>query len=68
MITLWVGIVLSACPIANIWLRVPVSLVWIGMFLLVLTLLGFLSAVTVLVYIDGRFFRVVNNIIKPEND
>ncbi len=66
--SLWVGIVLVACPIANIWLTVPVPLVWLWAASLVVTLAVFLAAVSILLYFDSRFFRIVNNIIKPEYD
>jgi hypothetical protein len=64
----WVSIVLSACPIANIWLRVPVSIVWIWVLCLLIALLTLIIAVSTLVYFDGKFFHIVNNIIKPEVD
>lgn len=66
--SLWFAIVLSACPVANIWLRVPTSLVWIWALLLIGSFAVFVSTVSALLYFDGKFFRIVNNIIKPEND
>ena len=58
----------SACPVANIWLRVPTSLVWIWALLLIGSFAVFVSTVSALLYFDGKFFRIVNNMIKPEND
>lgn len=66
--TLWGCIVLAACPIANIWLTVPVAIVWIWILLIVLALAVFITSVSILLYFDSRFFRIVNNIIKPETD
>ncbi|MGA8429506.1 MAG: hypothetical protein WB729_06770 [Candidatus Sulfotelmatobacter sp.] len=66
--SLWACIVLVACPIANIWLTVPAALVWIWVLLLLAVLAVFISSVSILLYFDSRFFRIVNNIIKPEND
>jgi hypothetical protein len=66
--SLWGCIVLVACPIANIWLSAPSFFVWMWILLLTASLAGFISSVSVLLYFDSRFFRIVNNIIKPEHE
>src|SRR6266852_1191099 len=63
--SLWACIVLAACPIANIWLSVPTAVAWIWVLSLLAVLAAFLASVSILLYFDSRFFRIVNNIIKP---
>jgi len=65
--SLWVSIPLSALPLLTIWVgTVPSVVTWIWGALLALALLVFVAAVSFLSYLDGRFFRLVNRIIEPE--
>ena len=64
--SLWASIPLSVCPLLTIWLTVPSVLQWVWSLLLVSSLVVFGAAMSGMIYLDGRFFRLVNRIIEPE--
>jgi hypothetical protein len=65
---IWASIVITILAIVTIWLAVPSWLVIAWMVLLGMALVGFIGSVSLLWYLDGRFFGLVNRIIEPEGE
>ena len=64
----WAAIILVIIGVGSIWIRPPFFACVIWIVLLVVLLLGFLSSITIMWIIDGRFFELVHRIIDPEGE
>lgn len=64
--SLWVSIPLTVLPLLSIWLSIHPILTGIWAALLGISLLLFVTAVSLMSYLDGQFFGLVNRIIEPE--
>jgi hypothetical protein len=64
--SLLLAIPLSALPLLSIWIRIPSGLVWTWAVFLVMSLSVFVLSISSLSIVDGRFFRLVNRIIDPD--
>jgi hypothetical protein len=65
---IWGSIVVALSGILGVWFKVPSWGVVIWMVLLSAALIGFVVAVSLMWYLDGRFFSLVNRIIEPEGE
>jgi len=64
--SLLVSIPLSALPLLAIWIQIPSGLTWLWTASLASSLLIFILSITSMSLLDGRFFRLVNRIIDPD--
>lgn len=64
--SLLLAIPLSALPLLSLWFRIPPSLAWTWFVFLILTLSVFAFSIFSLSIVDGRFFRLANRIIDPD--
>jgi len=64
--SLLLSIPLSALPLLSIWIGISSGLVRMWAVFLIASLLVFVGSIFLLSYLDGRFFRLVNRIIEPE--
>jgi hypothetical protein len=64
--SLWVSIPLTALPLLSIWWTIDPILTNVWATLLAVSLLLFVLAVSLMLYLDGQFFKLVNRIIEPE--
>lgn len=65
---IWGSVVITTLGLLSIWLTIPTWLVVTWMVALATGLCGFLGSVSVMWYLDGRFFGLVNRIIEPEGE
>lgn len=65
---LWGAIVVVLIGVLSIWIKPPFSLVVTWSSLLGLLMTGFVSSVTIMFILDGRFFRLVHRVIEPEGE
>jgi hypothetical protein len=64
--SLWVSIPLTALPLLSIWWTIDPILTNVWATLLAVSLVLFVTAVSLMLYLDGQFFKLVNRIIEPE--
>ena len=64
--SLWISIPLTALPLLSLRWSVDPILTYVWIVLLVGSLLVFVTSVSLMLYLDGQFFKLVNRIIEPE--
>jgi hypothetical protein len=64
--SLWVCIPLTTLPLLSIWITFHPILIGVWAVVLVMALLLFVIAISLMSYLDGQFFRLVNRIIEPD--
>lgn len=67
--TVWISILLTPCPLINIWSPISskvIQIAWIV--LLIISLVALILFVSFMLIFDGRFFNLVNSIIEPETE
>jgi Flp pilus assembly protein TadB len=65
---IWGSIIVTAAGLLSTWVPVPPWLVVVWAAALGAGLIAFFASVSVLWYLDGRFFCLVNRIIEPEGE
>ena len=65
---LWASIIMVLVGVASVWVSPPFFLLVAWGVLLALLLLGFIICVTLMWFLDARFFRLVHRIIEPEGE
>lgn len=66
--SLWTSIVLAASSLLNLWLSIPPWLAYLWGLVLGISVVSSIVSVSLMCYLDGRFFRLVNGIIRPEGE
>jgi hypothetical protein len=64
--SLWICLPLTLLPLLSIWFNIHSILTGIWSVILVGSLLLFVIAISLMSYLDGQFFRLVNRIIEPD--
>jgi len=64
----WAAVVIILLALVTLWFSPPAWLVITWIVLTAVMLAGFVGSVSLLWYLDGRFFGLVNRIIEPEGE
>jgi len=65
---IWLAIILVLVGILSIWISPPSIVVLIWSIALGISLFGFIVFVSMMCFLDGRFFKHVHRIIEPEGE
>lgn len=68
IISLWISIVAIMIYLVSIWFSWSAFFKWLLSITFIVAIIFFLGVISLMIFIDGRFFRLVNKVIEPEHE